>query len=421
MAVENLLTKFRNIRRQSEEICQPLYTEDYVVQTIFEVSPPKWHLAHITWFFENFLLLPYYPKYKIFNENFHYLFNSYYNSAGKLFDKNLRGILSRPPVEEIYQYRKHVDNAMLELISGLGETGESNGADIPAITQLGLNHEQQHQELLLMDIKNIFFHNPLKPLYRNSPTPEIVNSYSKLNWIETSGGITQIGHNSTGFCFDNELPVHKTYLENFKIGSRPVLNGEYLEFISSGGYQEYKYWLSDGWEIKKKENWQAPLYWHKEDGNWYIFTLNGLLPLDENEPVSHVSYYEADAFALWAGKRLPTEFEWERVSKDRQISGNFLEKGILQPASLSSDNLVNQLFGDVWEWTKSAYLPYPGFQSLFEGFGEYNGKFMINQMVLRGGCCVTPADHLRKTYRNFYFPQNRWQFSGIRLASDDKN
>jgi ergothioneine biosynthesis protein EgtB len=416
MIVDNLLKRYENIRRKSEEICNHLYTEDFIIQTIFEVSPPKWHLAHITWFFENFILIPNKPGYQVFNENFHYLFNSYYNSAGKLLDKNLRGILSRPPVEEIFSYRKHVDTAMKEL---LNQYISHENKKVQDIIELGLNHEQQHQELLLMDIKNIFSHNPLKPVYNKIEKRKQNNQYSKLNWVDIPEGVVHIGHDTGGFSFDNELPVHKVYINNFKIGSRPVLNGEYLEFISSGGYKEYKYWLSDGWEMKNKEKWDSPLYWQKENNNWYIFTLNGLLPLDENEPVSHISYYEADAFAHWAGKRLPTEFEWETASKNQEIKGNFLEDKIYQPTSNPGDKEINQLFGDTWEWTASAYLPYHGFKSLFEGFGEYNGKFMCNQMVLRGGCCVTPKEHLRNTYRNFFYPQNRWQFSGIRLAADD--
>lgn len=412
--MDKIENKYKTIRQETENICSPLIPEDYIIQSIPEVSPAKWHLAHVSWFFENFILLPFKKDYRVFNDNYNYIFNSYYNSVGKMLEKNKRNILSRPSIQEIYDYRKHIDNNIQELVL----SAEKNILEqITPLMQIGLNHEQQHQELLMMDIKNNFYHNPLKPAYINSDTD--ISVYNKLEWIDSEEAMTNIGHDNEDFCFDNEKPLHKTYVRNFKIASRPVLNGEFLEFINAGGYDEPKYWLSDGWVAKNQEGWFAPLYWQKEDNEWLVFTLNGNKKLDENQPVCHISYYEAEAFAHWSNKRLPTEFEWEHIAKQQIIKGNFLESKRLQPFSDSNQNKLKQIFGDVWEWTNSAYLAYPGFNSLYEGLGEYNGKFMVNQMVLRGGCCVTPESHIRATYRNFFYPQNRWQFSGMRLVKDD--
>ncbi|MBC7474369.1 MAG: ergothioneine biosynthesis protein EgtB [Candidatus Sericytochromatia bacterium] len=413
--MDEIATKFSRIRALTEEICKPLIHEDYVIQSIPEVSPVKWHIAHITWFFENFILIPHYKNYKIFDINYNFIFNSYYNSVGKMLDKNKRSILSRPSVEEIYKYRKYVNDLILELIKNADQQTKSI---VLPLLEIGLNHEQQHQELLLMDIKNNFYHNPLKPVYIDNELE--ISLCEKLSWVDIPEQVIRIGHQNLDFSFDNELPVHKSYINGCTIASRPVLNGEFVDFINSGGYDDPRYWLSDGWSCKNNESWKAPLYWEKDQNNWSIFTLNGLKKLDEYQPVCHISYYEADAFATWSGKRLPSEFEWEAVAKDLKIEGNFLDNKKYQPHVDTFDkSAIQQMYGDVWEWTSSAYLAYPGFKALYEGLGEYNGKFMINQMVLRGGCCVTPKEHIRLTYRNFFYPQNRWQFSGMRLVNDD--
>lgn len=410
--MNNLQEIYNLVRKKSEEICQPLIPEDYIIQSIDEVSPPKWHLAHITWFFENFILADHYPDYKVFNEKYNFLFNSYYNSVGKMIDRPVRRLLSRPSISEIYEYRNHVDHYMNLFLA-------NNDIDdkVKVFLETGLNHEQQHQELLFMDIKSNFYCNPLKPEYMPSTVAE--SDFSQLKFLDYGDEIAIIGHQNDTFFFDNERPIHKAYINKFQIASRPVLNGEYLEFMENGGYNEPKYWLSDGWIAKNKNSWNAPMYWEKKDDQWYIFSLNGLEKIDKNAPVSHISYYEAEAYAHWAGKRLPTEFEWEYIAKQQKITGNFMDNEIYKPISRNDDQEIKQIFGDVWEWTASAYLPYPGFKSVYEGLGEYNGKFMVNQMVLRGGCCVTPLNHIRSTYRNFFYPDNRWQFSGIRLAANE--
>lgn len=414
--MNELQESYNIIRSQTIDICKPLNDEDYLIQAIDEASPPKWHLAHTTWFFENFILQKYSENYKTFNHDFSYLFNSYYNSVGTMLEKSKRKLISRPVIEEIYKYREYVDTHIMNFLYDKQLDNE-----IDLIFKTGLNHEQQHQELLLMDIKSNFYANPLKPTYITSK--EYESKYTPLNFIDFGDEITNIGYEGNSFFFDNEKPVHKAYINKFKLASRPILNGEYLEFIEDGGYTNPKYWLSDGWLTKNKNNWLYPLYWEKSDNEWNIFTLNGLEKLDLNAPVSHISYYEAEAYAHWANKRLVNEFEWEYAAKKYNIElsklDNFLDNKYFKPLNTKEDNTLNQMFGDVWEWTSSAYLAYPGFNSLYEGLGEYNGKFMINQMVLRGGCCVTPKTHIRPTYRNFFYPENRWQFSGIRLASND--
>jgi ergothioneine biosynthesis protein EgtB len=409
--MNNLQENYNLVRKSTEHICNPLNTEDYLVQSISDSSPPKWHLAHTSWFFENFILQKYKKNYKTFNSEYSFLFNSYYNSIGQMLEKSKRSLITRPNINDIYNYRKYIDQSMNELLS------ETINDEIKFILQTGLNHEQQHQELLLMDIKSNFYYNPLKPAYIKSKDYE--SKYCKLNFLEFGDEIINIGHENNDFCFDNEKPVHKAYINKFKIASRPVLNGEYLEFIENNGYNNPKFWLSDGWIIKNKNSWSCPLYWEKIDNEWYIFSLNGLEKIALNSPVSHVSYYEADAYSHWALKRLINEFEWEYISKKQNIQGNFMDSNYLKPISYTTENQILQMFGDTWEWTSSAYLPYPGFNSLYEGLGEYNGKFMINQMVLRGGSCVTPKSHIRSTYRNFFYPESRWQFSGIRLANNE--
>jgi ergothioneine biosynthesis protein EgtB len=400
---------YQQIRQISEKICQPLSIEDYTIQSMPDVSPPKWHLAHTTWFFETFLLLPHLPEYQVFHPQFGYLFNSYYEAVGARHPRHQRGLLSRPTVAEVYQYRAHVDRAMQTLLAKIPE--DSNLADL---VTLGLHHEQQHQELLLTDIKHILALNPLHPIYRDDLSVNVDTNENKFVWLGYPGGLHSIGHTGTAFAFDNESPRHQVYLQDYLLGNRLVNNGEYLEFIQAGGYQNAKYWLAEGWATVQNQGWQAPLYWELIDNQWWVMTLGGLRQLNITEPVCHVSFYEADAYATWKGKRLPTESEWEIAAADLPQVGNFLDSDCLHPKPADH----HQFFGDVWEWTQSAYLPYPGFKIADGAIGEYNGKFMCNQMVLRGGSCITSANHIRPTYRNFFPPATRWQFSGIRLASD---
>ncbi|AFZ35959.1 hypothetical protein Sta7437_2420 [Stanieria cyanosphaera PCC 7437] len=408
----SLIDFYQQVRQRSEKICQPLAIEDYVIQTMADVSPPKWHLAHTTWFFETFLLIPYLNRYQVFHPQFGYLFNSYYEAVGKRHPRPQRGLLSRPTVEKVYQYRAYVDQAMAELINQLEKDQQ-----ISSLIILGLHHEQQHQELLLTDIKHILATNPLRPVYQtqnSTSSAELINFEEK--WLDYPGGIYSIGYQGEGFSFDNESPRHQTLLQDYYFATRLVTNEEYLEFIEADGYSNPEYWLSEGWSTVQAERWQAPLYWEKIDGAWWIMTLGGMQPLQKDEPVCHVSFYEADAYARFCGKRLPTEAEWEIATAQVPIRGNFLETEKLHPTAALGMTRPDQMFGDVWEWTQSAYLPYPGYQPEAGAIGEYNGKFMCNQMVLRGGSCVTPISHIRPTYRNFFPPSARWQFTGIRLV-----
>lgn len=419
----DLAADYQRVRAFTERLCEPLVVEDYGLQTRVETSPPKWHLAHVSWFFETFLLRPFLPGYRVFHPRFEYLFNSYYEQTGSGFwPRPERGLLSRPTVAEIYDYRRHVDTAMLRLI----ETCRS--PDWPALAhrlRIGLNHEQQHQELLVTDIKGNLAYNPLRPAYREGLSSAPRAEPGQLRWISHAGGVTELGADSDGFTYDNEGPRHRTFLEPFALAHRPITNGEFLRFIEDGGYRDPALWLSDGWARVREDGWQAPLYWELNDGQWQIMTLGGLRQLNPAEPVCHVSYYEADAFATWAGKRLPTEAEWEHAARchlgDRPLQGHFVEDGDLHPRPApdggpEGESGLLQLFGDVWEWTSSAYLPYPGYRAAAGALGEYNGKFMCNQMVLRGGSCASSRDHLRVTYRNFFYPHERWQFKGFRLA-----
>jgi ergothioneine biosynthesis protein EgtB len=404
--------RYRRVRRLSEQICKPLATEDYVVQTMDDVSPPKWNLAHTTWFFETFLLKGFLADYREFHPRFNYLFNSYYEAVGERHPRPRRGLLSRPTVEEVYRYREHVDRSMLEL---LAQANEESWARIEALVGLGLHHEQQHQELMITDLKHILATNPLRPVYcERSVTPAAA---SGLSWFDYAGGVAEIGFEGAGFSFDNERPRHRIYLEDFRLASRLVTNGEFLEFLDAGGYREPKYWLSEGWATVLAQGWDRPMYWEKTGGRWWNMTLSGFRPVEENEPLCHVSYFEADAYARWSGKRLPTEGEWETAAAGLPLEGNLLDQGAFHPlAAPAGGSSPRQLFGDVWEWTQSQYSAYPGFQTEEGAIGEYNGKFMCNQFVLRGGSCATPADHIRPTYRNFFPPNARWQFTGIRLA-----
>ncbi len=413
-ARDTLLTQYHAVRRQTERLCQPLALEDYGVQSMVDVSPPKWHLAHTTWFFENFLLHVYDPTYREFHPRFGYLFNSYYETVGVFYPRSCRGLLSRPTVEEVFHYRSYVDTVMEELIASLEEM--EWGAFAYRVT-LGIHHEQQHQELLLTDIKHIFATNPLRPVYREPGVlPKL--EQASLQWVEYTGGLSAIGHAGDDFAFDNEAPRHRVYLEGYALASRLVTNGEFMEFIEAGGYEKPEYWLSDGWRTAKQEGWYAPLYWERIDGRWWHMSLGRMQSVWEYAPVCHVSYYEADAFVRWAGTRLPTEAEWEHAASERPIAGNLYEAGWLCPLPAAKGATPLQVYGDVWEWTQSPYLPYPGYHPPAGALGEYNGKFMCNQIVLRGGSCVTPASHIRASYRNFFFPRDRWQFTGIRLAED---
>jgi ergothioneine biosynthesis protein EgtB len=400
------------VRARTESLCAPLEIEDYVIQASGSVSPPKWHLAHTTWFFESFILLPFVPGYRVFDGAYAHLFNSYYETAGTFFPRTQRGLLSRPTVAQIYRYRSHVDEALQVLLNILPQR-----SDILARVELGIEHEIQHQELLLMDVKYNFFINPLKPAYLDVPTQATPVSITAMGWQAFDGGIVEIGHDGLGFSFDNERPRHQTLLRDFRLASRLVSNEEYLAFIADGGYQRADLWLSDGWHTINTQHWQAPLFWYRDGSDWQQFTLSGMQPLNLHEPVAHLSYYEADAYARWAGKRLPTEAEWEHAAASLPIAGNFLESGALHPQAARQSGLT-QLYGDLWEWTQSAYSSYPGFRPLPGTLGEYNGKFMSDQMVLRGGCCVTAQDHIRASYRNFFRPADRWMFSGLRLAED---
>jgi ergothioneine biosynthesis protein EgtB len=411
--INPLMIRLTAVRRRTESLVTPLEIEDYCIQACEFVSPPKWHLAHTTWFFETFILIPFSSNYRIFDSSFAHLFNSYYETAGTFFPRPQRGLLSRPTVANIYRYRQHVDEALGNFLTNLPQ---QLSQEVLVRVELGIEHEIQHQELLLMDIKYNFFINPLYPIYQK--LPKSLNSTSSTKtWHDFSGGLIENGHNETTFCFDNERPKHQVFLRNFRLSSHLVTNEEYQHFIDDDGYQRADLWLSDGWQIINKQSWKAPLYWVDSNHQWQQFTLSGIQNLQTHEPVTHLSYYEADAYARWAGKRLPTESEWEYASSTLPIKGNFLESGLLHPQA-SIELGLTQMYGDAWEWTQSAYSPYPGFRPLSGSLGEYNGKFMCDQIVLRGGSCVTPQDHIRPTYRNFYRAGDRWMFSGLRLAED---
>jgi ergothioneine biosynthesis protein EgtB len=414
---KKLITTFRQVRKQTELLCQPLFSEDYCIQAMEDVSPPKWHLAHTTWFFETFLLLAQIDKYQPFNLSFQHLFNSYYLKLGNPYPRSQRGLLSRPAVKVIYDYRSHVNHVIIDYIE---QSSDEQFSLLYPMLELGLQHEQQHQELLLMDIKYNFSIQPNFPVYYKTalPSDEVV---PKINFIPVEGGIVKVGYGDSGFCFDNELPQHFYYLKPYSIADRLVTNGEYLEFMEAGGYSKPLYWLADGWGFINKENCQSPHYWKKQGSDWYVFTLSGLKKINLSEPASHVSYYEADAYARWQNKRLPLEAEWEHFVASKMLSpqrGNFSETKFFHPIKAYKESENYQFFGDLWEWTRSPYGPYPGYRPKQGNIEEYNGKFMTNQMVLRGGSCVTPGKHIRASYRNFFHPEKRWQFSGIRLAAD---
>jgi len=413
---QKLLAAFIQTRTQSEKITQPLEPEDFGLQAIEETSPAKWHLAHTSWFFETFLLKPYFNNYRTFHPQFEEVFNSYYNQVGRPFDRSKRGLLSRPYVKEIFEYRKHVTEHVVELV------GQQFNEEIAFRLELGTQHEMQHQELFFTDLKYNFYQNPLRPAYLLEPTEKVASTSPKRKpeWLNLGEELIECGVDvSKGeFHFDNETPFHPVWLQPYSINSALVTNAEYLEFIDDDGYRRSELWLSDGWTHIQTEAVESPLYWESNRDDWSYFTLGGMQPLAMSEPVCHLSYYEADAFARWRQCRLPTEFEWENASKNLAVHGNFMESGRFQPSAVGGISRSYQLFGDVWEWSSSAYNAYPGFKPNPGAIGEYNGKFMSNQFVLRGGSCVTPTAQVRPTYRNFFPADARWQFSGLRLAKD---
>ncbi len=410
---EVLLSRYRAVRAFTEKIQAQLTAEDCVVQSMPEASPVKWHLAHTTWFFETFLLEPR-PEFRPFAPEFRVLFNSYYNTVGDQHPRPERGILTRPTRERVLSYRHHVDEKLADLIR--------NEAIAEPVLEVGIQHEQQHQELMLMDLKHLFSSNPLLPAYqpyvKSAPHPgaEVAPG---LQWHESPGGLVEVGHHGGEFGFDNEFPVHQEFLRPFALANRLVTNREYLSFVEEGGYEQPDLWLSAGWDAVQESGWRAPLYWAQKDGEWFEFTLGGEHPLELDVPVCHLSYYEADAFARWSGYRLPREAEWEHMARHLPVQGNFVDQGHLHPrVGTESGDHPAQMFGDVWEWTGSPYVAYPGYRVPDGALGEYNGKFMSDQWVLRGGACVTSASHTRATYRNFFKAHERWMFSGLRLARD---
>ena len=411
-SLSTLARTYPAVRARTERLAEPLSAEDQSLQSMPDASPTKWHLAHTTWFFETFILAANVPGYSHFDPRFTFLFNSYYKQLQGHPIRANRGLMSRPNLEEVREYRTHVDERMAELLQA------PLAPELSDLIELGLNHEQQHQELILTDIKHALWSNPLRPAYL--PLRHDAGTASPLRWMGFDEGLYEIGHSGGSFAFDNESPRHKVYLYPFRLASRLVTNAEYLAFMADGGYSRPELWLSDGWDTVCAQHWQSPLYWIREDQRWLLYTLGGARPLDLQEPVCHVSFYEADAYARWAGKRLPTEAEWEVAASACPIEGNLLERERFHPAAVSQieggNEGLQQMFGDVWEWTSSPYVGYAGYQPPAGVLGEYNGKFMCNQMVLRAGSCATPRSHIRATYRNFFPPHARWQFMGIRLA-----
>jgi ergothioneine biosynthesis protein EgtB len=410
-----LAQRLLETRRTSVELAAPLSAEDMTVQAMEDTSPTKWHLAHVTWFFETFLLETYLSGYREFDPTFNYCFNSYYEALGPRQPRPNRGLLTRPSAERVIAYRAHVDEALEKLLA----QSSSPRAEIVRLIEIGINHEQQHQELLLTDILALFAANPLRPAYHSRKPVEAPDG-DTVSWVEFEGGIRSVGHDGSGYSWDNEGPRHSVLIHPFRLADRLVTNADWLEFMRDGGYRTASLWLADGWGLINREEWQGPRYWEERDGGWQQMTLSGLQPVELDAPVCHVSYHEADAFARWAGKRLPTEFEWEGAAAGLPLTGNTLATRALRPlpAAPSRNGELRQMYGDVWEWTQSAYLAYPGYRPPAGAIGEYNGKFMVGQHVLRGASCATPDGHSRATYRNFFYPHQRWQFLGLRLASE---
>ena len=412
-----LLAQYQTTRDRTEALARPLSAEDQTVQSMPDTSPTKWHRAHTTWFFETFLLGEFTAGYEAVHPDYAFLFNSYYEQAGPRHSRPHRGLITRPGIAEIADYRAEVDRRMTRLIN---TASASQWPDVEARVTLGLHHEMQHQELLVMDVKHVLSCNPTGPAY--SPAPPLAQgATAPESWVYNDGGLVEIGHRGNGFAFDNEAPHHQVYLRPFRLASRPETCGAWLEFIADGGYQRPELWLSEGWATVQAEGWDAPLYWQQdEDGGWQRFTLHGWQPVDPRAPVNHISYFEADAYARWTGFRLPSEAEWEVAINGAPVAGQFLEDGVTEPlpalATGPDAQSLHQAWGSVWEWTQSPYSAYPGFRTPAGALGEYNGKFMVNQMVLRGGSFATPPSHIRHTYRNFFYPHQRWAFSGIRLA-----
>lgn len=439
---DDLLVRYRQVRDFTQELCRGLEPEDCVVQSMPDVSPTKWHLAHTTWFFETFIVKQYIRNYKPVVPQYAFLFNSYYNAAGDMHRRDLRGLISRPTLGQTRQYRESIDNQIAELLRGASET---HLAELEMLITLGIHHEQQHQELLVTDIKHVLAQNPLHPIYAGRARPPGAPNRDGQDpagpalpprqFVSFDETISEIGHDDDGFAYDNESPRHRALIPKFEIADRLITNREFIEFIDAGGYSRPEFWLSLGWTTVNEQRWSAPLYWTKRDGTWWNFTLSGFRPVECSEPVTHISYFEADAFANWAGARLPTEFEWERAANEVPMEGNFVESRNFHPAAANGAGLpssrfgrpaqgragsgdLQQMFGEVWQWTRSSYSPYPGYRAQRGALGEYNGKFMCNQYVLRGGSCATSRTHIRRTYRNFFQPEKRWQFTGIRLARD---
>ncbi len=411
--------RYREVRQATMGLCDPLAVEDHVPQSMTTASPAKWHLAHTSWFFEEFILRHHLPGYDHFHPRYSYLFNSYYNAVGDRVARPERGLMTRPTLNEVRRYREHVDRRMLDLLAGPAVEADHR---LSFLFTLGLNHEQQHQELILTDIKHLLSLNPLQPVYGEAAAPGgPATAPGPAGWLSVAEGLQQIGHKGDGFAFDNESPRHTRFVAAFGIADRLVTCGEYMGFIDDGGYRRPELWLDEGWAVVRERGWAAPLYWTAENDHWQLFTLNGPRQVEAAEPVCHVSFFEADAFARWAGARLPGEAEWEVACGDLPLEGHFAGSGLFHPARCepAGSAPVRQAYGDLWEWTQSPYRPYPGFTPAEGAVGEYNGKFMCSQFVLRGGSCATPAGHIRPTYRNFFHPDARWQFSGIRLARDE--
>ncbi|MEO7358881.1 MAG: ergothioneine biosynthesis protein EgtB [Gemmatimonadaceae bacterium] len=412
VARPSLAARYEAVRSATQRLCVPLQTEDYVVSSMPDASPTKWHLAHTSWFFETFVLAPFHRDYRALNPKYAFLFNSYYVQAGERHCRAQRGLVTRPTVAEVYEYRAHVDAHMQQLIAAIDDDPNHSAS---AVLELGLHHEQQHQELLLTDIKHVFWMNPMRPAYR--PETRVASRPANQGWTIVEAGVRDIGYNGDGFHFDNEAPQHREYVQHSALAHRLTTNGEFAEFIADGGYRRPELWLSHGWATVREHHWRAPLYWESLDDSWQEFTLAGTAPVDVHAPVTHVSYFEADAYARWAGKRLPTEAEWEVIARTQPVAGRFADAELLHPYSDGATRL-QQLFGDVWQWTQSPYVAYPGYRAGAGALGEYNGKWMSDQWVLRGASCATPASHARATYRNFFPSDARWQFTGIRLAHD---